>query len=274
MFLPETINGVYNRRKRVCIIVEKMQSWYRALPQVSLSMLEGEASFVKKAGEVCKLLRKVDINPREALFDNIPALLGEKDDWQAAAGGMKAIKCALDESFLKATNAVIAKTKAIFGFNNADNLCTALMEWYADRREQMENHIFSDKVGNLKEYLKSLTMYDETACIKRLTKIVLDVYLEDFTAKNLEEYEAELKKALEEIASLTSGEESVGATTNKLTFLFSDGKKVEKTFAKTEEDSTSYFLKNAIESAIEEFGDTLDQNQKLAVLIKTIEELF
>ena len=51
-----------------------------------------------------------------------------------------------------------------------------------------------------------------------------------------------------------------------------DGKKVKK-FYEAEDDSTSYFLKNAMEEAMEEFGDSLEVNQKVAVLVQMIEKL-
>ena len=55
-------------------------------------------------------------------------------------------------------------------------------------------------------------------------------------------------------------------------FTGSDGKKVKK-FYESEDDSTSYFLKNAMEEAMEEFGDSLEVNQKVAVLVQMIEKL-
>ena len=48
---------------------------------------------------------------------------------------------------------------------------------------------------------------------------------------------------------------------------------IEKFFDEVEDDSTSYFFKNAIDEAMEEFGDTLELNQKISVLMKAIENL-
>ena len=48
---------------------------------------------------------------------------------------------------------------------------------------------------------------------------------------------------------------------------------IERFFEPDSDDSTSYFLQNAIEDALEEFGDTLELNQKVSVLVKALEEL-
>ena len=37
--------------------------------------------------------------------------------------------------------------------------------------------------------------------------------------------------------------------------------------------STSYFLKNAIKDALDEFGDSLETNEKVAVLARVLAEL-
>ena len=41
----------------------------------------------------------------------------------------------------------------------------------------------------------------------------------------------------------------------------------------TDDNSTSYFLKNAIREAIDEFGDSLDTKEKVAVLARVLAEL-
>ena len=40
-----------------------------------------------------------------------------------------------------------------------------------------------------------------------------------------------------------------------------------------EDDSTGYFLKNAIKDALDEFGDSLETNAKVAVLAQVLAEL-
>ena len=52
-----------------------------------------------------------------------------------------------------------------------------------------------------------------------------------------------------------------------------DGKEITKYFDAVEKDSTSVYLQNMIEEALDDFGDTLEMNQKVAVLVQTIEKL-
>jgi hypothetical protein len=59
----------------------------------------------------------------------------------------------------------------------------------------------------------------------------------------------------------------------KLIFTNSEGIKVEKYFSVEEQDGTSLFLQNEIESTMEEFGDSLETNQKISVMLRMIEKL-
>ena len=52
-----------------------------------------------------------------------------------------------------------------------------------------------------------------------------------------------------------------------------DGKEITKYFDAEVKDSTSIYLQNMIEEALDDFGDTLEMNQKVAVLVQTIEKL-
>lgn len=274
LFVSDRQSSVYNRRKRVCTIADKMQAWYRSLPRVSLNLLQGEKRQIQCTDEFCRLLRKIEINPRELLFDKIPNLVDKDVDWKLTAEVVAKMKLSLDASYSRTVADMIDRTKRIWGFQKKDNLCAALMEWYGNKKDGLENYILNDKAGNLREYLMKLNMYDEQLCIKHLAKIALDIYLEDFTRDHVEDYETVLSKLLQELTRAEERSAASGIGSNKITFLSSDGRKFEKFYEQTEEDSTSYFLKNAIESAIDEFGDTLDQSQKLAVLVRMIKERF
>ena len=59
---------------------------------------------------------------------------------------------------------------------------------------------------------------------------------------------------------------------HSIEFTNSRGQRIKKYF-QTEEDSTSYFLKNAMEEAMDEFGETLEVNQKVSVLMSMLENL-
>ena len=44
-------------------------------------------------------------------------------------------------------------------------------------------------------------------------------------------------------------------------------------YVDTDGNSTAYFLKNAVKEAIDEFGDSLDTKEKVAILARVLAEL-
>ena len=98
------------------------------------------------------------------------------------------------------------------------------------------------------------------------------MYLEDWNDNVLASYEEELKAIKEEIEQLSSQGTQVSGK-NKIILKDADGNEMERCFDADITDSTSVYLKNMIEEALDDFGDTLEMNQKVAVLVQTLEKL-
>ena len=96
--------------------------------------------------------------------------------------------------------------------------------------------------------------------------------LYDVKKKTQAEKKSGKKSAVSKLKKLVVEEGNGSDGRQMIEFTGSDGKKVKK-FYEAEDDSTSYFLKNAMEEAMEEFGDSLEVNQKVAVLVQMIEKL-
>ena len=59
----------------------------------------------------------------------------------------------------------------------------------------------------------------------------------------------------------------------KIVFTDSNGKIVEKYYNKPDDDGVSDYLINAVESTINEFGDSLEMNEKVSAMIKILEQM-
>ena len=96
--------------------------------------------------------------------------------------------------------------------------------------------------------------------------------MEDWQDTSLEEFKKMLHETRQEIETIGQND-STHTGRQHLVFTNHQGEKIERFYEDTEDDSTSYFLKNAILDALEEFGDSLETNQKVAVLVQTLEKL-
>lgn len=74
----------FSGQSRFAQIAACMQKWYRSLPQytmITLNLPENQSGSIKK---LRNLLRRAEINPRELLFEKIPACYGEPGFEQTA----------------------------------------------------------------------------------------------------------------------------------------------------------------------------------------------
>ena len=85
-------------------------------------------------------------------------------------------------------------------------------------------------------------------------------------------FRSELHQIRVEIENI---QDDSAATDSKSRFILQDaeGNEVMKYFDAEITDSTSIYLQNMIEEALDDFGDTLEMNQKVAVLVQAIRKL-
>ena len=103
-------------------------------------------------------------------------------------------------------------------------------------------------------------------------RIVTDMYVEDWNDTSIVQFQEELHQIRIEIENI---QDASAATDSKSRFILQDaeGNEVMKYFDAEITDSTSIYLQNMIEEALDDFGDTLEMNQKVAVLVQAIRKL-
>lgn len=263
-----------NNHNRLGNIVEGMQRWYRNLPQYTLNTKKG-------AKDNCfyqfrNLFRTLELNPREILFVKIPDILCEK----AEQGEDKYIICTNKinhivgyfNSFLEMQKQSVARElKYIFHTGEEESLSACLKGWYQGLGAAVKNQIWNDSVESFIACIQNMNMNDEMEIASALSKSVYGIYIEDWNDNSRERFFNEIRNIKEQMEAVKDN--NLIHSGNYFSFTDSEGNRVEKYYEVDEEDSTSYFLQNAIEDALDEFGDTLEINQKLSVLIQTINNL-
>jgi len=85
----------------------------------------------------------------------------------------------------------------------------------------------------------------------------------------LEKFRAGWDEFCDEVENAVNSESAL----NSIILKGEGGSLLERSYADVEDDSTGYFLKNAIKDALDEFGDSLETNAKVAVLAQVLAEL-
>lgn len=277
MFLPGgEAAPLQGRHRRLAHIVAGIQKWYRSLPQYALNCSFLRDEYTKQEMQEISgfrnIFRKAEVNPREILFDRLPGLFGESPDYTVIPEKVQRVRDILG-GFLELEQArAAAEARKAFRIKASDSLASGLRDWYSKQSDNAKSYINSSRVSHMMNYLSGLKTNDDAAVAAELSKIVMDVYMEDWDDSSMDIYSKALLETRTEIERMSDKRDNEGGQF-RLAFTGSDGSEIERTYDADDSDATSYFLKNAIESAMDDFGESLETNQKVAVLVQTIEKL-
>lgn len=260
-----------SKQGRVAGIVRCMQNWYRSLPQYAMVTTDFQADIAEKIQILRNSLKRAEINPRELVFDKIPKEFG-KASYADTVEELRYCKALLERKLDILRKNVAAWIRRVFGGHEDSNLKACLAEWYRGQSASSKNYIMSTVVNHFMGYLKELDTSDEGEIAARISRIVLDIYLEDWRDDTLDVFVVELsqiKSQIENIRDQKGREEH----RNRIILKDAQGNEIEKYYDADTKDTTSMYLKNMMAETLEEFGDTLEMNQKVAVLVEMLEEL-
>lgn len=260
-----------SRQERIGRIVRCMQGWYRALPQYARVTGAFAPEDVRRTEGLRNALKRAEINPRELLFDRLPELFGGTACEQTAReiGRCKGL---LDGKLRMLKREIADGIKEVFGAGETSSLKACLKEWQQTRREVLKTYIVSAGADRFLRYLETLDTNDEEEIAARISKIVLDVYVEDWRDDTMVSFSEALRLIRQQTEELC-GREEKNAGYHRIILKDAGGNEIERRYEPGKGDSTSLYLKNMLSEALEEFGDTLDTGQKVAVLVEMLEEM-
>lgn len=254
-------------------VVLSMQRWLQGISMLAKSFEYDEfcCDLTKDEYSCLKVLRKnlskIECNSRELLFDKIPSQF-EAEDLSQCYSHIEKIKFITEQYQSRIQKHMVIKTKEIFKIDENTGLATGLRDWYNNQSESAKTVLLNSRTSNLLSYISRLETFDENEIVNQLTKICLDMHIEDWKQTQVDDYIDIIKQLKQEI-ELTVDSNVTGKS--KIT-LCSDGKEIVRYYDNDINDSTCYFLKNELMNVLDEFGESLEVNQKVSVLVQLINE--
>ena len=261
----------FDGQSRFIQIVGSMQQWYRSLPQytmITLNLPDKQCTAIKK---LRNLLRRAEINPRELLFEKIPACYGNTD-FEKTVQNLAESKRILDNVFSELKKQIAKDIKKVFGKEQSVSLKACLHEWYLAQNNIPKAHVLTTAESKFFNYLEKLETNDEGEIVSALTYILTGVYLEDWNDSNTLEFQDNLYTVKSKIEKIRKCDKDAEGS-SRILLTDQNGNAIEKYYNADISDTTSLYLKNMLEEALEDFGNTLETNQKVAVLVQTLEGL-
>jgi hypothetical protein len=257
---------------RIKNIVLCMQRWFRALPQIARNNAGieayGDNDILKRQMRIMKkLLQKVEVNPYEVLFVNIPSEFRtmELDNTYVA---LKECKKAYDDylswTIKRATDGIYK----VFGGQRKLDLYHLLKEWYEKQSDLSKQGLHSASITSFMSCIEKMDTYGDTDVAQKIVKAVTNVYIENWIDNAYEDFISGLTSIKTEIEHIRE-EKSEGKLL--LSFTGSKGNKIERYYEKVDE-GTGTILRNIIEDTLDEYDD-LSVNDRVGILLEMIEKI-
>lgn len=268
---PSTVNN------KCTFAAELLQTWFRGLSKFTRdhTMLyrNGEPTAVsQKMLKFKGQLLQYDINPHAFLFTDIPDYFDSVNDYVRT----------LDElnNFADEYNSFIAETKTyltgrikqLFNRTIKGSLFSIMQDWYNSLPETAKTHIFSSDVNGFLHFIKENTSFDDNDVVSELAKCVTMFAIEDWNDQLVNTFLCDIKTYIDAVNSFTL-EEDAAVPDSTITLSVDYGGKVyENNITDTEISGIAETAMNNIKSRLEEYGEAITAQERVAVLLKLLKK--
>lgn len=268
---PATVNN------KCTFAAELLQTWFRGLSKFTrdhtMIYREGEPTAVsQKMLKFKGQLLQYDINPHAFLFTDIPDYFDSVNDYVRT----------LDElnNFADEYNSFIAETKTyltgrikqLFNRTIKGSLFSIMQDWYNSLPETAKTHIFSSDVNGFLHFIKENTSFDDNDVVSELAKCVTMFAIEDWNDQLVNTFLCDIKTYIDAVNSFTL-EEDAAVPDSTITLSVDYGGKVyENNITDTEISGIAETAMNNIESRLEEYGEAITAQERVAVLLKLLKK--
>ena len=144
-----------------------------------------------------------------------------------------------------------------------------MKNWFNNLENDKKTYLFDKNTKKLIDLLQK--MQDNNVInIDSVSQIFTGLLIEDWSDQTEDLFFSELKNSKEEIDNLEIEKEENNNTV-KIIVKDKDEKEVEKIFNMKEISAVGHTLLNSIDEAIEEYGDSVDENEKRIILMNILQ---
>lgn len=261
---------------RISQIFNGMQKWYRGLPQVTINVKNNQEYFdeifYKKAlSKISNILQRYEVNPYEALFEQIPMVLASDKDFEECLERLSKFKKKIQGYYNWLLDRTIKVTKNIFG-QKEDSLYHILNGWYKEQSDMAKGTIDDYSIST---FMNMISLMDNTIVssdqdiIDNIAKAITGVHIDYWNDTSLEQYSHKICELKLKIESIKDINEDIENNDSKAVYTSRSGQPFYYEIVET--DETAMF-RDVISGTIEDF-EGLGKNDLISVLIDEIERI-
>lgn len=262
-------------------LLNAITSWVRELPKYSKDLRKNTP---KEYVELLNILRTPGIGAQEILFNRTSKILNSSDYSNEIYHKLDKFKIYYDKAINLLEEELIECTKRSLGIDNKnDSLCNCGKKFI----ETLDNHIFEHRFENHAENLLKVFEScgnDENKLIKSLALRITGINTVDWSEDTIEIFNKQLAEYIDTLKNYkyTNSENrsiiedtttSVSTGTYFINFVDENGNVKKRNFNKMTCSKKAGVLESELLNILEEYGQSINENEKCQVLINILEEL-
>lgn len=261
-----------DKRNRLARLACKMQSWYRSLPQAStvFKVADSPEHSMRNINSVRRIFADLYMNPRDIIFDKLPKTF-KASNYLETFEALKEIKGQLDAHIHILKNDIADIIRTEFAIEKERDLQQSLLAWYNELPDSTKNTMMSTGALSLLKTIKLLSVNNEEEIASKIGKDVVGSFVEDWKDEIKSEFKDSLHVLVEEIREKKETKES----DKHISLVTKEGtqKELIYSFDMDNLSTSGFFFQNALTEMMEEYEDTIDNNEKIGILMHMISEL-
>ena len=258
-----------------------MNRWFVSLPKYAKEMTtkfkaDGKPEKIDKAKRrFASNLKQLNPNPREFLFETIFDIYGFKEFSVNIVPILRDTKDEYDNSVNSLITELIASVKMMFSNGKPKgSLASIIRDWVETLSDRTRQYLFPNNENSILELMQNVTN-DEKTFIQRLAKAVTYLRIDDWNNDMVEIFLQDLqsfKNIIEDFnrRKVTGAD---GATSYEIIITNANGEKLPRRFDKSEYSDRAKLLLNEMTAHLEEYGQSITEQEKRQVLIELLEKL-
>jgi len=266
---------------RFTYLIFGMNHWFLSLPKYAKEMAvtydaDGNHHKIDPAKrKFIGTLKQLDINPREFLFEKVFSIFSMNGFNIGIVDNITATKALYDGAVKNLIEALKFKTKEIFGKRMTKGSLTSIIkDWCESLGERTRQTLFSGNENKVLEIMLNITN-DENTFVQRLAKAITFLRVDDWSSDTIEVFLRDLKGFKQTVDDFNSGKkaEPKGSTSYEIIFTDKNGNQSLRRFNKTDYSNRAKLLLTEIRSQLDEYGQSITEQEKRQVLMELLEKL-
>ena len=258
-----------------------MNRWFISLPKYAKEMTtkfsaDGKPEKIDTAKKkFVNNLKQLNPNPREFLFETIFDIYGLKEFSVNVVPIIRDTKGEYDNAVQNLVTELITSVKTMFSNGKSKgSLASIIKDWFESLSDRTRQYLYPNNENSILELMKNVTN-DEKSFVQRLAKAVTFLRIDDWNNDTVETFLRDLHSFKTTIEDFNSRKETDtdGSTSYEIIITRSNGEKVPKRFDKAEYSDKAKLLLNEMTAHIDEYGQSITEQEKRQVLIELLEKL-